>query len=232
MEERVDFESQPLTRREYIAAMSHFHRGEMSRSVFWRHRLDATTNWALVTAAGMISFAFTNPNNSHLIILVTNLTVLSFLVIEARRYRYFEVFRARVRMLEENFLIPLITRRLESPMEGWREAVAADLDAPKFKTTILDAMGFRLRRNYAIIFGFVLGGWMLKLYVQPQIAHSFREVWERIAVGKVPSWAVLGLGGVFYALLLYLAVKSLHIHGPDPDDEVVGLERDLDKWKL
>jgi uncharacterized membrane protein len=232
MPEPADFESQPLTRREYIAAMAHFYRGEMARSIFWRQRLDATTNWALVTAAGMISFAFTNPHNSHLIILVTNLTVLSFLVIEARRYRYFEVFRARVRMLEENFLIPMITRRLESPMAGWREAVAADLDAPKFKTTVFDAMGFRLRRNYAIIFGFVFGGWMLKIYVQPHIAHSLREVWDRIAVGNFPSWAVLGLGCLFYALLVFLAVKGSHIHGPDPDDEVVGLEKNLDNWKL
>jgi uncharacterized membrane protein len=212
--------------------MSHFYRGEMQRSIFWRQRLDATTNWALVTAAGMISFAFTNPHNSHLIILVTNLTAVSFLLIEARRYRYFEVFRARVRMLEENFLIPLVTRDLESPMAGWQKAVAGDLDAPKFKTTILDAMGFRLRRNYAIIFGFVLGGWVLKIYVQPDIAHSLGEMYDRIAVGEVPAWAVLGFGGVFYALLAVLAVMGRHIHGLDPDDEVVGMERDLENWKL
>lgn len=232
MAEIPDFESTPLTRQEYITAMSHFYRGEMQRSIFWRQRLDATTNWALVTAAGMISFAFTNPTNSHLIILVTNLTVLSFLLIEARRYRYFEVFRARVRMLEENFLIPMVTRRLESPMADWREAVAADLDAPKFKTTIFDAMGFRLRRNYGVIFGFVFGGWLLKLYVQPGIAHSLGELYGRIAVGTIPSWMVLACGALFYSFLILLAVKGRHIHGPDPDDEVAGMEQDLRKWKM
>lgn len=212
--------------------MSHFYRGELQRSISWRERLDATTNWALITSAGMISFTFTNPVNSHLIILVTNLAVVAFLLIEARRYRYFEVFRARVRMLEENFLIPVVTRRLESAMPDWRESLAGDLDSPKFKTTALEAMGFRLRRNYAIIFAFVLGGWFLKLYVHPEIAHSFRTIYERIAVGRIPSWGVLGLGALFYALLGLLALKGRHFHGQDPDDEVAGLESDLEKWKL
>jgi uncharacterized membrane protein len=52
------FESFPLTRPEYISAMVHFYRGEMHRSQVWRTRLDTTTNWAVVTTAGLISFAF------------------------------------------------------------------------------------------------------------------------------------------------------------------------------
>jgi uncharacterized membrane protein len=212
--------------------MVHFYRGEMQRSIAWRRRLDATTNWALVTAAGMISFTFTNPENSHLIILVTNLTAIAFLLIEARRYRYFEVYRARVRMLEENFYIPLITRKLASPMEGWREALANDLDRPKFKASVIESMGFRLRRNYAVIFGFVLGAWLLKLFVHPREASGLGEMLGRVSVGNVPAWVVLTFGGLFYVLLVLLGVKGRHIHGHDPDDEVVGMERDLDKWKL
>lgn len=232
MEEIPDFEKDALTRPEYIAAMSHFYRGEMSRSISWRERLDATTNWAVVTAAAMMSFSFTNPENTHLIILVTNLTVLAFLLIEARRYRYFEVYRARVRMVEENFLIPLITRNLQSPMVGWRKSLSGDLDSPKFKTTVLEAMGFRLRRNYGIIFGFVLGGWLMKLYVHPEIAKDLPTVLDRVAVGSIPAWLVLALGSAFYVALLLLAVKGRHIHGHDPDDEVAGLERHPEDWKL
>ncbi len=61
-------------------------------------------------------------------------------------------------MLEENFLIPVVTRQLESPMGSWREMVAMDLDLPKYKTTMLEALGFRLRRNYLLIFLIILGG--------------------------------------------------------------------------
>jgi uncharacterized membrane protein len=232
MGETPEFEDQALTRQEYITAITHFYRGEMSRSISWRERLDATTNWAILTAAGMISFTFTNPMNSHLIILVSNIAVLAYLFIEARRYRYFEVYRARVRMLEENFLIPIITRRLRSPMARWREVLTADLDSPKFKTTVLEAMGFRLRRNYGVIFAFVLGGWLMKLYVHPDFPNDLDHLYARVAVGRIPAWAVLALGLTFYGSLLLLARRGRRIHGKDPDDEVAGLEIHPEDWKL
>ncbi len=116
------FEDYPLSRQEYISVMVHFYRGEVHRSTSWRQRLDATTNWSVLTTAAMLSFTFASPDlENHVILLLSNLVVLSYLTIEARRFRYFEVYRARVRMLEENFLIPVITRQLESPMGSWRE---------------------------------------------------------------------------------------------------------------
>ncbi len=124
------FEDYPLSRQEYISVMVHFYRGEVNRSTTWRQRLDATTNWAVLTTAGMLSFTFASKENSHIILLLSTLIILAYLSIEARRYRYFEVYRARVRMLEENFLIPVVTRQLESPMGSWREMVAMDLDLP------------------------------------------------------------------------------------------------------
>jgi uncharacterized membrane protein len=108
------FEDYPLTRHEYINVMVHFYRGEIQRSTHWRSRLDATTNWAVLTTAGMMSFAFASPDHPHIVLLLSNLVILAYLNIEARRFRYFVVYRARVRMIEENFLIPIITRQLES----------------------------------------------------------------------------------------------------------------------
>jgi uncharacterized membrane protein len=232
MPEMPNFEDAPLTRTEYITAMSHLYRGEMQRANSWRNRLDATTNWAVLTAAGMISFLFTNPLNSHVVVLCSNLAVMAYMVIEARRYRYFEVYRARVRMLEENFYIPIITRNLVSPMLDWQKAVAADLDRPKFKTSVLEAIGFRLRRNYWIIFAFVLGGWLMKVGLQPDAPDTLRELYDRVAVGPVPAWLVLVGGGSFYGSLVLLAMKGRHFHGKDPDDEVVGVEHELGQWKL
>jgi uncharacterized membrane protein len=226
------FEDYPLTRREYIAAMVHFYRGEMHRSTVWRERLDATTNWAVLTTAAMLTFAFAAGENPHIILLLSNLIILAYLGIEARRYRYFEVYRARVRMIEENFLIPIVTRSLESPMTTWREMVARDLDLPKYKSTFLEAAGLRLRRNYVWIFGILLGGWILKLASHPTIFETWSDLWRRMAVGPVPSWLVLSGGVLHWVLLAVLIWHARHIHGGEPEDEIAGLERDLKQWKL
>ena len=226
------FEDYPLTRHEYINVMVHFYRGEVHRSTSWRERLDATTNWAVLTTAGMTSFAFTSGDHHHIILLLSNLIILAFLNIEARRFRYFEVYRARVRMLEENFLIPVITRQLESPMHAWREMVAMDLDLPKYKTTVLEAMGFRLRRNYILIFLIVLGAWILKLYMHPMLATSVHEVYSRMAVGTVHPAVILLSVVVFYASLVFVIWWGRKLHAGEPQDEIGGLERNLEHWKF
>jgi uncharacterized membrane protein len=226
------FEDYPLTRQEYLSVMVHFYRGEVHRSTSWRQRLDATTNWAVLTTAAMLSFTFASAEHIHVILLLSSFIILAYLAIEARRYRYFEVYRARVRMLEENFLIPVITRQLESPMGSWREMVAMDLDLPKYKTTLLEAMGFRLRRNYILIFAIVLGGWIVKLSIHPTFAASWGEFWQRIAVGPCPSWIVASVGLLFYSGLVLLMWWARHIHAGIPEDEIAGLERNLEHWKF
>jgi len=231
------FEDYPLTRQEYLSVMVHFYRGEVHRSTSWRQRLDATTNWAVLTTAALLSFTFASKSHdTHIILLLTNLIILSYLAIEARRYRYFEVYRARVRMLEENLLIPVVTRQLESPMGSWREMVAMDLDLPKYKTTFLEALGFRLRRNYMFIFGILLGGWLVKLTVAAGegegVVTSFGQLWERMSVGPVPSWVIAGGGLIFYGVLILLMWWARHIHGGVPEDEIAGLERNLEHWKF
>lgn len=227
------FEDYPLTRQEYMNVMTHFYRGEIHRSVAWRQRLDATTNWAVLTTAGMLSFSLGSPQNPHVVLLLSNLIIVAYLLIEARRYRYFEVYRARVRMLEENFLIPVVTRQLESPMLSWREMVAMDLDLPKYKTTMLEAVGFRMRRNYVYIFLILFGAWVVKLTIHPTPLPNTGELWNRISMtGVWPVSFVLGFGAVFYTTLIAVGWMARHIHGGEPEDEIAGLERNLEHWKL
>jgi len=225
------FEDYPLTRLEYINVMVHFYRGEIHRSTNWRARLDATTNWAVLTTAGMLSFSFASPEHPHIVLLLSNLIIIAYLTIEARRFRYFVVYRSRVRMMEENFLIPIITRQLESPMDRWRDLLAMDLDLPKYKTTFMQAVAFRLRRNYVWIFLMVLGGWFVKLSLHPEVAVSGRVLWERMAVGPLPASLILAGAVVFYGLLLAVLLYGRHVSGGEPEDEIAGLERNLDHWK-
>src|ERR1044072_831142 len=58
---------------EVTTAMAHFYRGEVQRSNTWRNRLDTTTNWAVLTAGGALSFAFSSPHNPHLLLPITSL---------------------------------------------------------------------------------------------------------------------------------------------------------------
>src|SRR5262245_37642319 len=227
---KTSFENFPLTRPEYISAMVHFYRGEMYRSQVWRTRLDTTTNWAVVTTAGMISFAFSSPDHKHFTLLLANVLITNFLLIEARRYRYFSVYRARVRMIEENFYLPLIRRSLVSPKDDWRDHIAMDLDVPKFKTTYPEAVLCRLRNNYLWLYGIILVTWVVKLCVHPFEAGSVGAVYGRAAIGPIPPYVVLGVVFGLYLWLIYVAMSP---HGRAAGaDEIRGIEPELTRWKV
>ena len=44
-----------------IGALAHLYRGEVYRSTIWRTRLDATTNWSVVTLGLAMSISFASP---------------------------------------------------------------------------------------------------------------------------------------------------------------------------
>ena len=83
----------------YVNAMSHFYRGEMGRIMVWRQRLDVTTNWAITSSTAIITIAFSTREVPHIIFFFNLAIVWVLLWIEARRYRFYDAFRARVRML-------------------------------------------------------------------------------------------------------------------------------------
>src|SRR6476661_2946119 len=80
-----------------IGALAHLYRGEVYRSTIWRTRLDNTTNWAVVTLGIALSVTFSSQQASPLPLLLAGVLCIIFLIFEARRYRYFNVWRARAR---------------------------------------------------------------------------------------------------------------------------------------
>jgi len=72
-----------------ITALVHYYRGEVHRMNTWRQRLDVTTNWAIITSAGFLSFGFGNKEITHFVIVLATIIVTCFLFIEARRYKYY-----------------------------------------------------------------------------------------------------------------------------------------------
>src|SRR6188768_2974946 len=120
--------TRPLTPNEFNTALVHLYRGEVTRANTWRMRLDGTTNWAVLTTGTTLSFAFSSPTNTHVMILLNSLLIGFFLFIEARRYRYYDLWRARVRLMETEFFSGLLVPRLGNEEDdNWRELLARDL---------------------------------------------------------------------------------------------------------
>jgi uncharacterized membrane protein len=190
----------------YVTAMSHFYRGEITRIMAWRARLDSTTNWAITTTSTIVTVSFSIPHVPH-IIFVFNIAVVTIMLwIEARRYRFYDAFRARVRMLEAHFLVPVI---LQHPpvLEGdWRKMLAEDLLLPGFKISRFEALGRRLKRNYVFIYIVILVAWLTKIFLhaKPPI-HSWSSFYEALSVGtSIPSWLV-----AFFLFSTFSAVTGI-----------------------
>ena len=158
---------QKLLPAEFNMAMVHFYRGEMQRSNVWRGRLDATTNWAVITAGATLSFVFSSPDNPHFAIPINSILVSIFLFMEARRYRYYEVWANRVRVLETGYFAPMLSHRTIPPDKEWAEHISADLISPHFTISEWEAVGRRLRANYLWIFILLALSWTLKIYIHP-----------------------------------------------------------------
>ena len=193
---------------EFVTAMVHFFRAEVNRANVWRQRLDTTTNWAVVSTGATLSIAFSQPDIHHGIIILNTLLVMWFLFIEARRYRYYELWSYRVRLMETDFYAAMLVPPFH-PSAGWAESLAENLLAPSFPISLLEAFGRRLRRNYFWIFLILYASWVSKIWLFPVPARTLAEFIQRAAVGPVSGEIVLLLGLLFYSALTLIAIATL-----------------------
>lgn len=192
-----------------VGAIAHLYRGEMYRSKIWRTRLDATTNWAVVTTGIAMSIAFSDADATPLPIVLVSFLVTVFWVLESRRYRLYDIWRTRVRVLEANFYGPLLRGQGARKDQRWNDVLADDYTGVYFHIGYLEALGRRLRRNYAWIFAVQVVSYWSKLSIHPEPIASIEQLWARAAVGPVPGQAVLALGTVFYLGLFALGLATL-----------------------
>lgn len=178
----------------YVNAMSHFYRGELGRIMIWRQRLDVTTTWAITSTTTIIGAAFSFRDLPHIIFFFNLALVWMMLWIEARRYRFYDAFRGRVRMLESHFLVPIVSQNPRILDGEWRRLVCEDLLLPSFKISKIEAIGRRLKRNYVFIFAIILVAWTMKLFIHATTPiHTFGEFYRALAVSELPSWLVFGV---------------------------------------
>lgn len=192
-----------------IGAIAHLYRGEMYRSKIWRSRLDTTTNWAVVTAGIALSVTFSNVDAPPLPIVLVSFLIGVFLLFEARRYRFFDIWRTRVRVMESSFYGPILRGEGVKTDNRWNEILAENYTGLYFHISFWEAIGRRLRCNYSWIFAIQLISYLGKIAIHPTPLASLEQLWARAAIGEVPGQLVLLIGALFYLGLLVLGVITL-----------------------
>jgi uncharacterized membrane protein len=205
----------PSGSQEFINLLSHYYRGEMARMMSWRDRIDRTTNWAIGAVAAMLSVSLSSPAAHHGVLLFAMLLVFLLLVIESRRYRFFDVYRNRVRLLERNYYARVFGSAEAADPHEWMNTLSRDLLSPGFLINMEQALARRLRRNYIWLFLILLVAWVLKATQgagfiessQSKSVPSLSSLSHNVSVGHLPGWGVI-LGLVlFYGWMVYIMVK-------------------------
>jgi len=210
----------PTNSVEFVNALSHYYRGEMARMMSWRDRLDRTTNWAITGVGAMLSVSLSSPQSHHGVLLFAMVLIFLMLHIESRRYRFFHVYRSRVRLMERNYYVRIFSARDMIDMTHWMNQLGEDLRLPRFTITTTQAMARRLRRNYIWLFLILLLAWLLKTstgVLQPtgtaEIVHSTGELFRNAAIGYVPGLVVVILIVSFYGWMFYVMIKHREASG-------------------
>lgn len=214
----------PGTPGEVTTALVHYYRAEMGRMSGWRDRLDRTSNWAITVTAALLSVSLSTPTAHHGVLLFAMLLVALLLYVEARRYRFYDVYRMRVRQFERHYFGQIFAGAARGE-EPWLKALAEDLRHPHFRIDLRAAITRRLRRNYIWMFAILLLAWVLKITSAKlqtggsaaDTAKPIQVIVDNAALGPMPGWAVIVL-----VLALYGGIAAIffsHRHRAD-DDEV------------
>lgn len=219
--------------------LAHFYRASMMHADVWRQRLDATTNWAVVTTAAVITFAFGEAQAPHYVLLMALVFTFLFLVMESRRYQIYRVWEVRVRSLHRFVIAPALRGEVPGATGGEAHAgeggemdgeataaaevglatIAGHLSSSRPRISLFQAAGYRIRRNYGPLFTIVLLAWLLKLWASPEPVSSLTVMVDRAAVGVVPgAWTLIG-AGVFFMMAVVAALAAPSEHMIDWSEE-------------
>jgi uncharacterized membrane protein len=200
------------------SSLAHLYRAEVHRMKLWRERLDRTTNWAVVLMAAILTWAFSSEGNPHYLLLVGVAAVTVFLLMEARRYRGYDIWRSRVRLLQENVLAVGLDETLDPPDPDWRERLSRDFLSPTMKLTAEQSVAHRLRRVYLPLLAVLVAAWVVRITAFADAAWP-----ASAAVGTIPGQAVTAVVGAFVLALVVIAYRPREWRG-----EL--LEADTDEW--
>ncbi|MDB5526190.1 MAG: hypothetical protein JWM58_3953, partial [Rhizobium sp.] len=150
-------------------------------------------------AAAMLSVSLSTPSSHHGVLISAMLIILVLLWIEARRYRFFDVYRSRVRQFERHYFAQIFSPQPDFA-SNWLLILGEILRSPKFLITRRIAFARRLQRNYIHILLILLLAWILKIStpnLQDEDSHreftaSVLEAVNDAALGPLPGYVVVG----------------------------------------
>lgn len=205
----------PTSSAEAATVMTHYYRAEMTRMNAWRARLDLTSNWSITVVAALLSVSLSTPTAHHGLALFGMVIILLLLCVEARRYRFYDVYRMRIRQFERHYFGQFFQADPKGGPEPWLVMLAQDLRHPKFRITMMLALRRRLRRNYIWMFLILLCAWLVKI-ASPDLQQNaiidptgpFATIVGHAAIGPLPGWSVLTLIAGFYATLGFACLRG------------------------
>lgn len=195
------------------SVIAHLYRGEVDRAVNWRTRLDSTTNWAVTVIVGILAYAFSSEDAAHSIILVGILIGVVFLLIEARRYRRYDVWRSRVRTMQENLFANALDPSKGVEQFDWRPQLSEDYRDPDVKLPLRDALAHRLRRVYLPLLVGLLLVWLVRLN------GADAPMLRAASVSSTPGRLVVSLVAAVYLSLFAIAFWPDAGAVPETSDE-------------
>jgi len=200
---RLVDELKGLKANELNISLIHLYRGELSKAVVYRRRLDQTCNWAITISSAMMGFSFSNHTLPHWVYAVILFQVIVFLVLDTRRYAVYQACKQRVRIMELGYYCGVILpacwtpstaetsqrQRAEAIPEtiGWERRLHDVLVRGRSPLSFWHAAVLRFRRVYAWIMLSVLIGWHVKMYVEDALdARWIVPVWVVFVTSLAP----------------------------------------------
>lgn len=184
------------------SAAAHLYRGEVHRMQFWRERLDRTTYWAVVLMSALLTWTFSSPDNPHYLLLVGTAALVAFLVIEARRFRGYDIWRGRVRSMQKNVFAYGLDPSAGLADPDWRATLSEDYRTPTIRISVEEAVAHRLRRVYLLLFTILIGAWVVRV-----VAFAAQPWPASAAVDLIPGLAVTAVVVALYLASLVVALR-------------------------
>jgi uncharacterized membrane protein len=179
--------------------MAHAYRGEMDQATTWPQRLDQTPTWTVTVLAAILTWVFSSGDTPHHILLIGVVVVTLFLGIESRRYRHHDVYRSRIRMLQQNLFANVLdpTRSVEHPDR--RVQLSTNHRTPTLKVIPREALVNSLRRVHFALLGVLLAAWLFRItaFTPGQdrlVTAAIATILGVVAIGVVTTFFVRVLG--------------------------------------
>ena len=198
--EREVAQSAASDEERFLGLLPHYYRGEVSQLTTELRRIDQTSDWAVAVMAAIITLTFSGRNTPAYLLFVGIAATCVFLVFESRRYRTYDAWRSRVRLLEENVFANAFDPA-GAEHEDWRTEMGDDLRRPTLKITFREALARRLRRVYGPLLTVIGVAWVVKITLFADEESTI----EAAALPALPGeYVILGVV-LFYATVVVVA---------------------------